>query len=117
MIRFFALDLRLTAKGFQSGNQESKIQNSKWAGLHAIAFVLVLATGLAEAQQPSKIAPHWVFDKLRCPHIFPCTKTARRFPKGPELFGYFEGKNILIEYRYPADPRGRYRISLPTSCG
>jgi hypothetical protein len=38
-----------------SGNRKSKIQNRKWLGLSVIAFVLVAAGAVAQAQQPKKV--------------------------------------------------------------
>ena len=36
-------------------NLKSKIQNLKWLGLSVIAFVLVVAGAVANAQQPKKL--------------------------------------------------------------
>ena len=38
-----------------SDNRKSKIQNLKWLGLSVLAFVLVVAGAVAEAQQPKKV--------------------------------------------------------------
>ena len=39
----------------QSDNRKSKIQNRKWLGLSVIAFMLVLAGAVAQAQQTGKV--------------------------------------------------------------
>jgi ABC-type uncharacterized transport system substrate-binding protein len=67
----------------------------KWLRLSLLAFVLVVAGALAEAQQPAKI-PRIGFltnTKLDNPSIEP-------FRRGLQALGYAEGKNISIEYRY-----------------
>jgi hypothetical protein len=40
---------------FYSDNRKSKIENLKWLRLSVIAFVLVVAGAVAEAQQPAKV--------------------------------------------------------------
>jgi len=67
----------------------------KWLRLSLLAFVLVVAGAVAEAQQPGKI-PRIGFltnTKLDNPSIEP-------FRRGLQALGYAEGKNIRIEYRY-----------------
>jgi hypothetical protein len=39
----------------RSDNRKSKIENLKWVGLSLIAFVLVVAVAVVEAQQPTKV--------------------------------------------------------------
>ena len=41
--------------GSVSDNRKSAIQNPKWLGLSVIAFVLVAAVAVAQAQQPGKV--------------------------------------------------------------
>jgi len=78
-------------------NPKSKIENIKWLGLSVIAFVLMVAVAVAEAQQPARV--------LRIGFLAvtsPSTISARieAFRQGLREFGYVEGKNIVIEYRY-----------------
>jgi len=72
------------------------IQNLKWLGLSVIAFVIVVAWAVAQAQQPAKVA------KIGWLGALPAASDT-----GSELFarelrklGYVEGKNIGFEYRY-----------------
>src|SRR5262245_10640404 len=82
---------------FLSDNRKSAIQNRKWVGLSIIAFVLVVATALAEAQQPKKV--------FRIGYLSsrdPATESARSEAIRLALreVGYIEGQNIAIVYRY-----------------
>src|SRR5262250_2650708 len=59
---------------------------------------LILATiHLAEAQQPAKV-PRIGYLVASSPSLNPSLREA--FRQGLRDLGYFEGKNILIEYRY-----------------
>ena len=80
-----------------SDNRKSKIENLKWLGLSLIAFVLVVAGPVAQAQQPKKV-----------PRIGYVSGTGDPSNPGPYVealrqglrdLGYVEGKNIVIEYR------------------
>jgi len=80
-----------------SDNVKSKIQNRKWAGLSVIAFVLVVAGAVAEAQQPKKIA--------KIGYLLPSTPAAvaqniEAFRQGLRELGYVEGKTVVLEIRY-----------------
>ena len=78
-------------------NRKSKIQNLKWLGLSAIAFVLGVGGARAEAQQPKKV-----------PRIgyLSSTDPARESTRAEAIrlalrdLGYIEGQNIAIEYQY-----------------
>jgi putative ABC transport system substrate-binding protein len=79
------------------GNLKSKIENLKWLGFSVIAFVLVMAGAVAQAQQPARI-----------PRIGYVSGTGSRADPGPYVdalrqglrdLGYIDGKNITIEYR------------------
>jgi putative ABC transport system substrate-binding protein len=78
-------------------NPKSKIQNPKWVVFHSIAFVLVMAAGLAEAQPQAKI-PKIGWLRAR-PASIPGSASVEIRAKLREL-GYTEGKNIVFEYRY-----------------
>ena len=79
-----------------SNNRKSKIQNLKLVGLSVMAFVLVVAGVVAEAQQPTKIPRIGYLDAV------PLSGNAARtepFRQGLRDLGYVEGKNIVIEWR------------------
>jgi putative ABC transport system substrate-binding protein len=78
-----------------SANPKSAIQNRKWLGLSVIAFVLVVAGAVVEAQQPKKV-----------PRIGYLSGDAANYSTRSEAIrqalrelGYIEGQNIAIEYR------------------
>jgi putative ABC transport system substrate-binding protein len=78
-------------------NPKSKIQNLKWAGFLAIIVGLVGCVGMAEAQQPKKIA--------KIGYLFPSTPPAvahniEAFRQGLRELGYVEGKTFVLEIRY-----------------
>ena len=80
------------------GNVEpSKIQNRKWLGLSVIAFVLVAAGAVAQAQQPKKVIRIGYLSSVDL-----ATESSRA--EGIRLalreLGYIEGQNIAVEYRY-----------------
>ena len=89
----------------QSDNLKSKtcterrrsIQNLRWAGFLVILVLLVGCVGMAEAQQPGKTP--------RLGVLMSGSPEARRavldaFRQGLRDFGYTEGQNIVIEYRF-----------------
>ena len=93
MKRIFRLQLFVCP----SDNRQSKIKNRKLVGLLLIAFVLVVAVAVVEAQQPTKVP--------RIGYLTGATpggQAARieAFRQGLRELGYVEGKNIAIEYRY-----------------
>jgi len=72
-----------------------RIENLKWLGLSVIASVLVVTGAVAHAQQPAKI-PRIGFLTGASPN-----KTfVEAFREGLREFGYVEGQNLAIEYRY-----------------
>ena len=82
--------------GSYSDNRKSAIQNRKW-GLSVIAFVLVVAGAVAQAQQSKKVSRIGYLstqERDRESGRFEGIRLALR-----EL-GYIEGQNIAIEYRY-----------------
>ena len=98
--RFFA---------YQSDNLKSKIEKRprglKWLWLSVIAFVLVVVEVVAQAQQPARI-----------PRIGYVTSTGNSnnpgpsgnaFRQGLRDFGYIEGENIQVEYRFIEGNIGR----------
>src|SRR6266571_8982610 len=72
------------------------------AGVLSIRFVMVLlaVAVIAEAQQPKKV-PRIGFLSGRGDPSIP-SPSGEAFRQGLRDLGYTEGKNILIEYRYPA---------------
>jgi ABC-type uncharacterized transport system substrate-binding protein len=81
-------------------------KNPKWLGISIIAFVLVVAAAVAQAQQPAKIPRVGYLNAL-----FPTTNPARieSFRQGLRETGYEEGKNIFIEYRFAEGKVDRLR--------
>ena len=79
-------------------NQKSKIENPKLVGIIALVFTFAMGGAVAEAQQPTKIP--------RIGYVSPTgdPKTpgpaVEGFRQGLRDFGYIEGKNIVVEYRY-----------------
>jgi putative tryptophan/tyrosine transport system substrate-binding protein len=80
-----------------SANRKSKIENLKWLGLSVIAFVLLVAGAVAQAQQPTKVPRIGFLIGASA-----STNVARldAFRQGLRALGYVERKNIVIEYRY-----------------
>jgi putative ABC transport system substrate-binding protein len=80
-----------------SGNPKSAIQNPKWLGLSAIAFVFVVTGAPAEAQQAEKIFRIGILDPSSASGSGVLWDVLRQ-----ELgkLGWVEGKNIRIEYRF-----------------
>lgn len=85
---------------FWSGNLKSAIGNLKWLGLSVIAFVLMLAGAVAQAQQPEKVRRIGYLNAT--PRTAGALEKARAeaFRQGLRELGYVEGNNILIEWRY-----------------
>ncbi len=82
-----------------------RIENLKWLGLSVIAFVLVVAGAVAEAQQSKKI-PRIGFLPAGGDSNIPGSQV-EAFRQGLRDLGYVEGKNILVEYRYIEGKRDR----------
>jgi putative ABC transport system substrate-binding protein len=57
----------------------------------------------AQAQQPSKITRIGYLTSFGARTSSPAQRQLAAFRKGLSDLGYFEGKNILLEYRHPAD--------------
>jgi len=87
----------LRVRNSWTGNPKSKIQNLKWLGLSAVAFVLVLTVGVVSAQQTGKVARIGYLDSGTAAGSAVLVKALRQ-----ELskLGWIEGKNIAIEYRF-----------------
>jgi putative ABC transport system substrate-binding protein len=80
---------------FLSDNPESKIHHPKWVGVLALA--ITLTCGGAWAQQPKKVPRIGYLSSSD-----PATESPRAeaIRLGLREFGYIEGQNIAIEYRY-----------------
>ena len=87
----------------QSDNRKSKtcpelcrsIQNRKWAGLFAIVVALTVFGVRAEAQQPTKVPRIGLLGGSGSAE----SARTEAFRQGLRELGYFEGKNIVIEWR------------------
>ena len=75
----------------------SAIRNLKWLGLSVVAFVLVVAGAVAEAQQTTKI-PRIGFLAATSPSAI--SDRLKAFQQGLRELGHVEGKTILFEYRF-----------------
>jgi len=80
-----------------SDNRKSTIQNPKWLGLSVIAFMLVVAGAMANAQQTGKI--------FRIGYLNPSTASGsavllEAFRQEMTKLGWIEGKNFTIDYRF-----------------
>jgi putative ABC transport system substrate-binding protein len=89
-----------------SDNLKSKIKNLKSSGLSIVAFVLVVAGAMAEAQQPKK-APRIGF--LSVGTASAMSTRIEAFRRGLREQGYIEGQDIVVEYRYAEDNLERLR--------
>jgi putative tryptophan/tyrosine transport system substrate-binding protein len=81
---------------FRSDNRKSAIQNPKWLGLSVIAFLLVLAGAVAQAQQPTKVPR---IGYLAANSLSAFSHRIEAFQQGLRDLGYVEGKTIVIEWR------------------
>jgi putative tryptophan/tyrosine transport system substrate-binding protein len=79
-----------------SHNRKSAIQNPKWAGLSAIAFVLVVCGTVAEAQQAGKTFRIGFLDRGTAASAVHLDAFRQELSK----LGWIERKNITIEYRF-----------------
>jgi ABC-type uncharacterized transport system substrate-binding protein len=100
-----------------SDNRKSKtcaelcrsIQNPKWLGISVIAFVLVAAVAVVQAQQPTKVPRIGFLDSSTASSNAVLVEAFRR-----ELskLGWIEGKNIAIAYRFAeGHPKSRPELA------
>jgi putative ABC transport system substrate-binding protein len=94
---------RFLSKSF-SANRKSAIQSRIWVWPSAIAFVLVVAGSVAQAQPSAKVRRIGVLTP-RSPSDSALWHQA--FQQGLHNLGWVEGKNIAIEYRYAEGKRDR----------
>src|SRR5215475_7404413 len=78
----------------------------KWLGLSILAFMLLVARAVAEAQQPSSV-PRIGWLSPGSLSSEPTPSRLKSFRQGLADLGYVEGKNIAIEYRYAEDKLDR----------
>ena len=81
---------------FRSDNLKSKIKNPKWMGLSVIAFVLVVAGAVAQAEQPKKVARICYLGNT----VSNSETYMKPFRERIREMAYIEGQNITIDYRY-----------------
>jgi putative tryptophan/tyrosine transport system substrate-binding protein len=82
---------------FCSGNVKSKTQNLKWLGLSIIAFMLVVAGAVAQAQQTGKVLRIGFLDSSTAAGS---AVLVDAFRQELSKLGWAEGKNVTIEYRF-----------------
>lgn len=81
-----------------SDNPKSAIKNPKWVALAALLLASTLSGAAAEAQQPAKILKiGWL---ASAPGR---SDSHERYKKALHALGYLEGKNIAVEFRFPAE--------------
>ena len=79
-----------------SDNRKSAIHNQKWAWLSVIAFVLVVAGAVAQAQQAKKVPK---IGYLTNDSIAVDMPRRNAFRQGLRDLGYVEGQSVVVEYR------------------
>jgi putative tryptophan/tyrosine transport system substrate-binding protein len=84
------------------GEPRRSIENLKWLGLSAIAFVLVVTGAVAQAQQPKKV-PRIGYLSNNDAALESARSEAIRLAL--RELGYIEGQNIATEYRYAEGKR------------
>src|SRR5437899_8610085 len=98
---------RMRSLSFRSDNRKSKIQNRKLVGIVALAVAFAMCGAVAQAQQPKKVPRLGYLSNL---------DSARESTRSEAIrlalreFGYIEGQNIAIEYRYAEGKRDRYVV-------
>jgi putative tryptophan/tyrosine transport system substrate-binding protein len=82
---------------FPSDNRNSKIENPKWVGIVVLVITFAMCGARAEAQQPGKVFRIGYLDNSTASGSAVLLDALRQ-----ELskLGWFEGKNITIEYRF-----------------
>jgi putative ABC transport system substrate-binding protein len=78
-------------------NPKSKIQNSKWLGIVALAVACAMCGAVVHAQQSKKVAR---IGYLSSASISGSAASLEAFHEGLRESGYVKGKNIIIEYRW-----------------
>ena len=108
-LRWFQSDNRKPVPSIDSGQtlsliKGSAVQNRKWLGLSVIAFTLVVAGAVAQAQ-PTKVPRMGYLTGSASLSDNPTWHEA--FRQGLRELGYIEGKNIVIEWRSGEGKRDR----------
>jgi ABC-type uncharacterized transport system substrate-binding protein len=104
--RFFRLDAGNNRKSRTCPELCQRIQNLKWSGVLAIVVFLVGGVGVVEAQQATKKVP--VIGILRSESPSSHASEHDVFRAALRERGYFEGKNIVAEYRYAEGKPDRF---------
>src|SRR5262245_11782423 len=89
---------------FLSDNRKSTIQNPKWWGIFAIAFVFAFGGVEARAQQPKKITR---IGYLSMSDAATDSARSEAIRQALRELGYIEGQNIAFEYRYTEGKQDR----------
>ena len=80
-------------KKFRIPLQRFQTENLKWLGLSVIAFVLLVAGVVVQAQQPTKVTP---IGYLGGSSVSANAARMEAFRHGLRELSYVEGKNIVI---------------------
>ena len=88
---------------FRSDNRKSKIENLKSVGFLFLCVTLAMCGAAAQAQQSAKI-PRIGYAASGGDPNNP-GRLVEAFRQGLRDLGYIEGKNIVVEYRYPGTNR------------
>jgi hypothetical protein len=97
--------------GSRSDNLKSAIQNRKWVGIVALVITFAMGGVEAGAQQPGKMFRIGFLDSSTASGN---AVLVDAFRQELNKFGWIEGKNISIEYRFAEGKRER-RLSLRRS--
>jgi len=104
---------RTAIRWLRSDNPKSKtcpepcrrVQNLKWGGIVAIGVAFAMCGAVAQAQQPAKVPRIGFVAGIGDPSN-PGPNVAG-FRQGLRDFGYIEGKNIVVEYRFAEGKQDR----------
>jgi putative ABC transport system substrate-binding protein len=98
--KFFFENPKPVVSNVEPSAIQKRPRGPKWLGLSIIAFVLVVAGAVVQAQQPKKVPRIGFLSGRGAPSPTNPDPSADAFRQGLRDLGYIVGKNILVEYRY-----------------